>query len=88
MVKHVVKRKGIDQGYDQKKVYASVYAAALNCEYSEKKAENIAKGVTKKISAWIKNKSVVTSDEIRKQVIKELNDEDVILMYKHYLDLS
>ena len=86
--KHVVKRRGHQEHYDERKVYASCYAAALNCHYDEKKSEKIAKGIAKKITSWIKNKPVVTSDEIRDKIIDSLKDEDVKLMYKHHLDLS
>ncbi len=88
MEKHVVKRRGFNEHYDEKKVYASCYAAALNCHYSEKKAEEIASKVTRKVTSWIKGKSFVTSDEIRDQIINNLEDKDVALMYKHHLDLS
>ncbi len=84
----IVKRKGHQEAYDNRKVYASVYAAALNCHYSEKKAEKIASQITKKIAAWIKGKGCVDSKEIRKNIISNLEDEDVALMYKHHLDLS
>ncbi len=85
----VVKRRGHQEKYNSMKVYASCYAAALNCHYTEKKSEAIADNVTKKVNAWIKKgKSCVDSTEIKRQVIKNLQDKDVALMYKHYLDLS
>ncbi|MCH7567998.1 MAG: hypothetical protein IIA87_01120 [Nanoarchaeota archaeon] len=87
-MKCVVKRKGIEEPYDEKKVYASCYAAALNCHYSEKKSEKIAYDVMKKINAWIKKKKSVGSKEIRDKVISNLKDRDVALMYEHHLDLS
>ena len=43
----IVKRHGTKEGYDDRKVYASVYSAALNCHYGEKKAETIAHDMTK-----------------------------------------
>ena len=84
----VVKRKGHIQHYEERKVYASVYAAGLNCHYGEQKAEKIAKQVAKKITNWIKGKKKVSSLDVRKQVIKALNDKDVKLMYESHLDLS
>ena len=87
-IKHVVKRRGNKEPYDQRKMYASVYSAALNCHYKEQKAQKIAENVTKKINSWIKNKKLVTSREIRNKVIESTKDKDVILMYKHHLDLS
>ncbi len=86
--KHVVKRKGHKEIYDEKKVYASVYAAALNCHYSEQKAERIAKEVMKKVNLWINKKTAINSEEIREQVIRSLKDKHVALMYKHHLDLG
>jgi transcriptional regulator NrdR family protein len=86
--KCVVKRKGHEETYDVKKVYASVYAAALSCHYGEVKSEKIAKLISKKIDTWVKTKSSITSDEIRNLVLKHLKDKDVALMYKHHLDLS
>lgn len=86
--KYVVKRKGHKESYDEKKIYASVYAAALNCHYSEQKAERIAENVKKSINNWIKGKSTISSEDIRKQIIKLLRDKHVALMYKHHLDLG
>jgi transcriptional regulator NrdR family protein len=88
--KHIVKRRGHKVSYDSRKVYASCYAAALNCHYGELKSEKIAKYVTTKINEWIKNKATVDSEEIRDRIISILNgkDKDVALMYKHFLDLS
>ena len=88
MKKHVVKRKGLTEPFDEKKVYASCYAAALNCHYSEKEAEQIAQATLKKVNLWISHKKVVHSKEIRASVLRNLKDADVALMYKHHLDLS
>lgn len=86
----IIKRKGQEEPYDQKKVYASVYSAALNCEYSEKKAEKIALSIMKKTNNLIKKSKdkCFESNRIRDFVLKELKDKDVKLMYKHHLDLS
>ena len=84
----IIKRRGNQEKYDERKVYASIYAAALNCHYSEQKSEKIAKDITKKINSWIKTRKEITSEEIRDQIIKNLKDRDVKLMYKHHLDLS
>ena len=85
--KHIVKRHGVSESYDEKKVYASVYAAALNAHYSEKKAEVLANDVMKKVSAWAKTEESVFSVEIRYRILKYIDDEDVSLMYTHHLDV-
>ena len=85
----VVKRHGHMQNYDERKVYASVYSAAMNCEYGEEKAEKIAGRIAKKITMLIrKSKVCLTSQYIREQVLKMFKDKDVALMYKTHLDLS
>ncbi len=92
ITKCVVKRKGHLEEYDEKKVYASVYAAAIICEYGEKKAEKIPIGGTKKVNIWFnkeaKKKKCVNSSEIRDFIISNLKDEDTKVIYKHHLDLS
>ena len=89
----LIKRKRHFEAYDERKVYASCYAAALNCHYSEQEAEKIAKkaavSVTKKIKACLKKnkKKVFTSRDIRNYVIKNFSDPEVTFMYIHHLDL-
>ena len=89
MVKHVVKRKGHEQHYDEKKVYASVYAAAVNCHYNEQHAEKLARFVMVKVNQWVQDRSIVTSQEIKEQILHHLKIEDheVRLMYESHLDL-
>ena len=88
----IIKRKGFREVYDEKKVYASVYFASLNCHYSERKSEKIALDIMKKCNSWIKkelkNEKSMKSEDIRNFVLKALNDEDIVLMYKHHFDLS
>ena len=83
----IIKRRGRTQVYDEKQVYASVYSAAIICEYSEKKAESIALKVMKSVNYWVKkHKKNISSANIRQQVIRVLKDLDVRIIYKHYLD--
>ena len=88
--RHVIKRKGHQEIYDEKKVYASVYSAALNCHYSEKKSEKLAERVMKAVNKLVESKRVFNSSSIRNFIlgILERIDSDVALMYEHYLDLS
>jgi len=86
-MKHIVKRKGHKETYDQKKVYASVYAACLNAHYSEKKAEKLALEVMKKVNKWVSKKKSMNSTEIRDYILNNIQDPDIVLMYKHHLDL-
>src|SRR3989338_8989070 len=84
---HLVKRHGHLERYDPKKVYASVYAAALNCHYTEKQSERIAAVAMRKVNAFVGRKKAFTSAEIRDKVLEVLDDKDVALMYRHHLDV-
>ena len=83
----IVKRKGHEEEYDPKKVYASVYAAALNCHYTEEDAEKMAEEVTKKTDAWIKKKKAITSHHIRDQIYFSIKEKEVAMMYREHLDI-
>ena len=84
----VVKRHGHVERYDGKKVYASCYAAALNSHFTEENAEKLALGVMKKVNRWAKGKKSMSSTDVRNQVLKNIADKDVKLMYKHHRDIS
>lgn len=84
---HIVKRKGHNEKYDEKKVYASVYAAALNCHYTEREAEQIASDMMRKTNKAVAKRKQITSHELREFITSNLSDKHVSLMYKHHLDL-
>src|SRR3989338_2395099 len=89
-LRHIVKRKGRFERFDERKLYASIYAAALNCHYKEREAEKLAVAVSSLVKKSVfrkKGKKAVSSDDIRKHVLKHLKDKDVALMYRHHLDL-
>ena len=86
----VVKRKGHKEKFDERKVYASAYAASLNAHLSEAEAEKIADDVTKKINAWIDGRQQITSKELEQNIIKILDkhNHDASFLYETHLDLS
>ena len=89
----IIKRKGHREAYDERKVYASCYAAALNCHYKEEKAEALAKKVTTAVTRAVKyhthhkHTKLITSHDIRNVVIKHIPDPEVTFMYIHHLDI-
>ena len=90
IIKCVVKRRGQEQEFDERKVYASCYAACLRTRLHTQEAEKICEKVSKQIKSWIKNKKMVTSDQIFKKVIlitKKYN-KDVSFMYKTHRDIG
>lgn len=86
----VVKRKGHEEKFDERKVYASCYAACLSSHIEIKKTEKICAKVAKEINSWIKSKTCVSSNEIFKMTIKLLNkhDKNAAFMYETHRDIS
>jgi len=86
----IVKRKGHAEEFDEKKVYASCYAACLNTQIKEEEAEKISEKVCKEIKTWAKKKKTVSSDEIFKQIIAAIkkHNKDVAFMYETHRDIS
>lgn len=87
---NIVKRRGHKEEYDERKVYASSYAACRNAHLPEKEAESIADKVTKDIENWIEDKDEVDSKQIFEEVTKSLAkyNEDASFMYETHLDVS
>lgn len=85
-----VKRNGLTQDFDERKIYASVYNASLNAHYSDEKAEGIAENVCMQVKKLMKGVSHVDSSEIRDKIIEVLDDvdKDVCILYKHHLDIN
>lgn len=85
-------RGGEKEAFDSQKLYASVYHPARECRYSEKEAEELAQTIVDVIMEWIEahDDDVITSKELRREVIDELNerDEGVAFMYKSHLDIN
>ena len=87
---HIVKRRGHKELFDERKVYASCYAACLSANVDEYEAEDICEAVSSHIKKWIKKKKEVDSKDIMKEVTKVLkkHDENAAFMYKTHKDIS
>ena len=83
----IVKRKGHTEEFDERKVYASVYAACASAHYDETKCEKIADAVAKTIKKLVKNKKSMQSLEIRKKIEAELEmkDKELAFYYEQHL---
>lgn len=83
---HIVKRKGHTEPYDQKKVYASVFAACQSVREPTGSSELIADKVMKDVNGWIAKKHEVTANDIRRQASKHLRayNEDAGHMLLHH----
>jgi len=85
----IVKRHGKKERFDEKKLYASVYAATLTAGYNEKESEKLAQEIVKSVKTKI-NKEKVTSALIKKEVIAMLKKKHkgVAFLYETHLDVS
>ena len=88
---HIIKRRGHSEPLDEKKIYASAYAACLSQELGEQKCEAVAKKVMTEVMKEINSRhNAVDSSEIAELTFKALEkfDKDVAFLYKTHLDLS
>ncbi|MBI2654376.1 hypothetical protein HYX02_06230 [Candidatus Woesearchaeota archaeon] len=87
---HIVKRKGHTEIYDDRKVYGSCYFACRSAHLSEQESEKICNKVSSSITKWIKTKKVVSSNDIFRKLIEELqkHNEDAAFLYETHRDIS
>lgn len=81
---HIVKRTpDHTEPYDERKLYASVYAACLSVRTPQGEAEITAEHICKDIQPWLNGKTEVTSAEIRIHAANHLTvyNPDAAYMY-------
>ena len=85
-MKLIVKRAGHNEKYDDRKLYASIYSACLSVAEPVGTAELTANAVVKEVSAWLKGKTEVTSNDIRRRAADSLKGYslDAAYMYLHH----
>ena len=86
----IVKRKGHQEEFDEKKVYASVYAASRVGSLTEKEAEKLADKITKQVKKWVDKKKLLDSKQIFNLVVNLLNKEnkEIAFLYETHRDIS
>lgn len=87
---HIVKRQGHTEPFDDRKLYASLYASCLALNETDVTAEIIADRVTKEIDDWMKKKHEVTSHEIRVHAAHHLKvyHPDAAWIYLHHRNIN
>ncbi|MBI2086298.1 hypothetical protein HYT74_03070 [Candidatus Daviesbacteria bacterium] len=87
---HIIKRQGRKQEFDERKLYASIYAACLSTHVDKQEAEVTANLVVREIRKWMEKKQEVSSDEIFKQASEELMslNKEAAFMYTTHRDIS
>ncbi len=85
-MKHVVKRAGHTELYDERKLYASIFSACQSVREPMGSAELIADKVSKDMADWIEKKHEVTSNDIRHMAARHLDvyHQDAAYMYLHH----
>lgn len=87
--RHVIKRRGHTESFDERKIYASVYEACHAVQLSTSQAEKIAASVSLNVKKWAEKKEHVNAHEIHREVVKALRKHhaDVAFMYEHHRNL-
>ena len=85
-MKCVVKRAGHTEIYDERKLYASVYAAMRAVREPAGTAELVAKEVESKVQNWLEHKHEVTSNDLRRVAAEHLRNINpgAAFIYKHH----
>lgn len=78
------------EGYDERKVYASIYAACYVVHMHQQRCEEIAHAVAKKITTLVHKKKEIASKYLSQEIIKELrkHNKDAAFMYETHRDIS
>ena len=86
----IVKRKGHVEEFDERKVYASCYAACLSSHIQYTEAEKICEKVSKEVKAWARKKRSMNSDELFKKITAAIkkHNKNAALMYETHRDIS
>ncbi len=89
-MKHIVKRHGHTERFDERKVYASCYAACLSSHVEHRHAEKICEVVVQGIKKWIAKKKEVNSHDISQETAKLIrkHNKNVAFMYETHRDIS
>jgi transcriptional regulator NrdR family protein len=87
---HIVKRKGHTEEFDQRKIYASIYAANMTLRMTDEEAELIANTVTQEVLEIFKKNSEINSSDIHKAIVESLKkyNPDAAYMYDTHRDIS
>ncbi len=87
---HIVKRKGHTEIFDERKLYASVYASCMALRMADEEAETIAQMVTDEVLEEIKNNKEISSGDLQNAATKSLKKyhPDASYLYKTHKDLS
>ena len=86
----MVKRRGRIEKFDERKVYASCYAACMTCNMKENDCEMVASKITAQVKKWVRKEKRVTSAQIFRKVVAVLKKihKPAAFMYETHMDVS
>jgi len=89
-MKHIVKRKGHEEHFDERKVYASCYAACLGTRMKHIEAEKICENVCKDMNVWVAKKGEINSTQIFQEMVKVIKryHKEAAFLYQTHRDLA
>lgn len=89
-MEHIVKRKGHKERFDERKVYASIFAACMSLRMSDGEAELVSQKVTDEVVSEFKDVHEVSAHSIHEFVSNSLKNynKDVAYMYDTHKDIS
>lgn len=83
----VIRREGKAEEFEEKKLYASVYAAASSSNYEESECEEIAEEVTQNVKEWLQGKVQISSRTLRKKIAEQLEARSETLSFAYRRNL-
>ena len=85
----VVKRRGHLENFDEKKAYASIYSACMECSLGVKRCEEISQHITVELKHFLKTRKDVNSTEIFGFIMQRLAkvNEPAAFMYETHREL-
>jgi transcriptional regulator NrdR family protein len=89
-MKCTIKRRGHEEKFDERKVYASCYAACLSAGIEHIESEKICEKVSRDVKKWIKEKTRTSSDQIFKKTktLMKKYDKKASFMYETHRDIN
>ncbi|MBN1169634.1 hypothetical protein JXA56_01285 [Candidatus Micrarchaeota archaeon] len=86
----VVKRRGKEEPFDEKKFYDSVFSACKECDLGDDDARKISDKVTADINKFVGSRDEINTTEIFAYALQLLaqHHEAVAFMYQTHRDLS
>ncbi len=86
----IVKRERHVEDFDERKVYASCYAACLSAHIRHLEAELICDKVAKEVKIMVMKRKIIKSKELSMIVVKAIakHDKNAAFMYETHKDIG